>query len=763
MRFGIIAALLVSLTGGTALAASPPPTTISYQGVLRDSANQPLNGLFSITFRLYDDTGSSADEIYYEVRSGSNAVAVVNGTFTVDLGRAGLGFDGTGPGVFTNLRDVFANYSAVYLQLEVEGEALSPRIRVHAAPYALNAATLDGMPAASFLDTSIFPNRKQGSLELAGGLWDLVNTLGDFSIGTGPFRFKIGIALTGDGTGDTYLGTFGGTNRLFLGGGASPQSLTITPGRVGIGTDAPQYPLDVRASALGSTASFTSFTHLPGVIAPARARLAQLELNGELTESTGVFAEGYTGVFGVGQYEGAQFSGPGPSFVTLASNDYGASAPYGIRAQAPDFAGEFIDSNERGRAVLGWGSRGIWSFGTFAGGTFSLLDGSGFEIGYADVARVSQSGTPFKILGTGTVSFVQNHPQRPDHVIVYAAPEGGEVAVYTRGSARLEGGVARIPLEDSFALVANPDVGLTAHVTPRGGSKGLYVESVTTDELVVREVDGGTSEVLFDYLVYGLRVGFERHMVIQPKTAEAPLPQQGLFDAFAAERPDLVATTALARYGTMEQALTGRAVDTSRSRQLMSAIDAARDPGLVAVDPSVPARRGVESASTIPIAGAIVPRSPSAALGKPRTGVPAERATEELAPSRVATLPSSSTFLPVSGNVVPGDVLVLDATVPGSLRASEMALDRGVAGCALAPPDDVEVPQGQALVATSGVALCRVDAGDTGIAIGDVLVTAATLAHATRGTADAPGIVLGKAMEPLTAGTGMIRVLVTLR
>ncbi len=86
----------------------------------------------------------------------------------------------------------------------------------------------------------------------------------------------------------------------------------------------------------------------------------------------------------------------------------------------------------------------------------------------------------------GAENFVQNHPSRPDLSVVYASLEGDEVATYTRGTARLAGGVARIPLDETFALVTNPDIGLTAHLTPRGQPADLYVESVSPREMVVR-------------------------------------------------------------------------------------------------------------------------------------------------------------------------------------------------------------------------------------------------------------------------------------
>lgn len=54
-------------------------------------------------------------------------------------------------------------------------------------------------------------------------------------------------------------------------------------------------------------------------------------------------------------------------------------------------------------------------------------------------------------------SLVQRHgilcsesPLRKDKVIVYAAPEGDEVATHTRGTARLANGEARVSLGETF-------------------------------------------------------------------------------------------------------------------------------------------------------------------------------------------------------------------------------------------------------------------------------------------------------------------------
>lgn len=93
---------------------------------------------------------------------------------------------------------------------------------------------------ASFLDVATDGNQ-----------WNLSSTEGDFRIGTSTHRIKMGIATAGGGAGDAYIGSQGGTNRLFLGAGttiAQFQTIALTGGNVGIGTSSPSSTLSVGAN-----------------------------------------------------------------------------------------------------------------------------------------------------------------------------------------------------------------------------------------------------------------------------------------------------------------------------------------------------------------------------------------------------------------------------------------------------------------------------------------------------------------------------------
>jgi hypothetical protein len=221
-----------------------------------------------------------------------------------------------------------------------------------------------------------------------------------------------------------------------------------------------------------------------------------------------------------------------------------------------------------------YGGIGVWGEATTAGGYFQDDDnGTNVWVGYGS----------YKIKGNGSVSFVQSHPDQADRVIVYACPEGDEVATYTRGTARLVNGVARVPLGETFKWVTNPDIGLTAHLTPRGEWADLYVKSVSTRELVVASRDPECN-ASFDYIVYGLRIGFEESSIVQEKEREAHIPSMAGHRALYERQPDLRTYNALERFKRM-RAATGEAgdVDLTASQELRDRI-VEFDPAIHAID-----------------------------------------------------------------------------------------------------------------------------------------------------------------------------------
>jgi len=116
----------------------------------------------------------------------------------------------------------------------------------------------------------------------------------------------------------------------------------------------------------------------------------------------------------------------------------------------------------------------------------------------------------------------------------------------------------------------------------------------------------------------------------------------------------------------------------------------------------------------------------------------------------------------------PGDLLAIDASGQRRLTLSQTSYSWLVAGIYSTKPGVVagdpmsldEVP-----LAVVGIVPCKVSAENGPIQPGDLLVTSTTPGHAMKGTDRSLmlGAVVGKALEPLREGKGVIQVLVTLQ
>jgi hypothetical protein len=102
-------------------------------------------------------------------------------------------------------------------------------------------------------------------VDILGGRWDLINSEGDFRIGSPAYRLKIGVATGGSGSGDTRIRAQGGTSRIMLGSDTN-DVLTVLGTRVGIGTITPSSSLHV----VGDT-RITGFTRAGSETGTAQA------------------------------------------------------------------------------------------------------------------------------------------------------------------------------------------------------------------------------------------------------------------------------------------------------------------------------------------------------------------------------------------------------------------------------------------------------------------------------------------------------------
>lgn len=124
-------------------------------------------------------------------------------------------------------------------------------------------------------------------------------------------------------------------------------------------------------------------------------------------------------------------------------------------------------------------------------------------------------------------NFVQDHPTDPTKQIIYTSLEGGEAGTYARGSGKLTDGQAIINLPEHFSLVTNNE-GITVQLTLTSDTTGLYVASKSNKQIIVKQINNGKGNAAFDYLVNGVRKGYENRPVIieKGKNLARVAPQQ---------------------------------------------------------------------------------------------------------------------------------------------------------------------------------------------------------------------------------------------
>ena len=296
----------------------------------------------------------------------------------------------------------------------------------------------------------------------------------------------------------------------------------------------------------------------------------------------------------------------------------------------------------------------------------------------------------------------------------------------------------------------------------------------------MRELNGGKSNTAFDYIVYGLRIGFEESSIVQEKQDESYIPSFRDHRERYAKYPELRAYNSLERFTAMESSVRGvkaSSIDLSRARALKEAIHE-YDPATDLPTEKLFGRHAWQKPVDNPPVGRPTPTKPVGSISEfnlsPRGVLPVED-VESNGQQPTAKAKSTLPCFPVSEKVEAGDVVVMDPSREGYVVGCFIQADPMVVGIAAGPGNACATPnpsaedtdvvsKGQAPVVTSGVTRCKVDAGYGPINRGDLLVASPTPGHAMKAPKPAEqGTVIGKALESLDAGTGLIKVLVMLR
>jgi hypothetical protein len=201
--------------------------------------------------------------------------------------------------------------------------------------------------------------------------------------------------------------------------------------------------------------------------------------------------------------------------IALDAENYAGPAAYfgaegasgvGIEVRANnDNAGSFQNSSNSeptlnvynagagglGTAVKGTGSTGLFDTltATSATGTCGIGGGS-----------MSCTGPMKSLVSTGGGS----------RTVETYAMQSPESWMEDFGTGSMERGTGVVQIDPAFAETVTADASYHVFLTPRGDSPGhLYVTNVTANSFEVREANGGTSSISFDYRIVAKRRGYE--------------------------------------------------------------------------------------------------------------------------------------------------------------------------------------------------------------------------------------------------------------
>jgi hypothetical protein len=269
---------------------------------------------------------------------------------------------------------------------------------------------------------------------------------------------------------------------------------------------------------------------------------------------------------GIGVYGNASGTGAGINYgvyglarSTLGRGVYGTAPYIGVQGVATATSG--------GRyGVYGSSSYiGVYGTSTFIGVYGRTTAATGAYAGYfvGDVRATDDLTVGDDLFVTGTKSSVVK-AANGERRALYAI-ESPTVVFEDFGSAQLVNGEATVKIEALFAETVNTNQSYFIFLTPNGDSKGLYVAEKQAGYFVVREQNGGQSNIAFDYRIVAKRKGYE-DVRLSPVTDDtAALGEEVAGESLEAE---------LERLAAEASELDAQNAELERERQLLEAAPA---------------------------------------------------------------------------------------------------------------------------------------------------------------------------------------------
>jgi hypothetical protein len=369
-------------------AASAVTASINYQGRLTDSGGNPLSGTYTMTFKLYEtSTGGTA------LRTDTQSVTVTEGLFSTRINLGTSYFDGR----------------ALWLGITVGADPeMTPRQELRSVPYALSlrtGAVINGSVSGRILSVK---NTYTGSM----GDGIRAETFGDNS-------YSVWATANGDNSNGVMAQTDGGSSEAFYAlttGNYSPGVYAYTTGSNSEGIQAYSFgdgsggiQTETRGKNAEGVYAHTYGDNSDGVYASTNG----VESEGVIAytygdRSDGVWAHttGYNAIGGVFKTE--NYSSPGIWAETIGDNSDGVNAytygdlSDGIYAHATGY-------NAMGALFKAEGdnSAGVWAkaFGNYSDGVYAISEKAH---GVHGISNLPTDGVGIKgegaygVLGDGT-------------------------------------------------------------------------------------------------------------------------------------------------------------------------------------------------------------------------------------------------------------------------------------------------------------------------------------------------------------------------
>jgi hypothetical protein len=550
-RSALAAVLGVALLLIASVCPAQFPDQMNYQVMLTDDFDQPLaDQSVELVFRLY-----------YAESGGSPFWTETHSAETNSIGVVSVALGSISP---------FSSYAFVpqWLEVQVNGEVMSPRRQLLEAPYARAAARAERAFSASELGTHPAEHYALYSeLSTPGTINSPSNPLEWTMLKNVPAGFADGVDDAGGGDGHSLdasdgnptdvvrvdadgmvesgfsselaasMSSWGHDFALDAGGanvwgGILAESRSASPFEVGVmgGTN-------TNAGVLGAAYDTTGYMWL---------------IDGKSGVAGSVHGEGYAGSFIADNDEDAAVycTNTGQGNVLHA---YGWTSDTGYTGYFEGGSGVVIQRgsgipalNVEHLAISGWGdaayfysnsgvSSETWTLNSvcFQGsaGRFEKLTDEGDIYAVAIHSPGSSSEGLYvdgTIVSTGSLARGIETPRGPVPVFGMSSPD---VEVVASGTGRLMDGAARIDFDDVFSESITGATHLRVTATPIGGWSALYIGGKDADGFDLRS-ESGDRNIDFDWVAVGRARGHERRPEV---TIPDPVEEARIAEAKASE------------------------------------------------------------------------------------------------------------------------------------------------------------------------------------------------------------------------------------